>query len=139
MMDRHRARILAVQSCCQFDVLGESFLSELDGFLAEESPAENVRTYARRLTSETWRRVGEIDTALGAAAEHWDVSRMPLVDRNILRVAVCELWSEGDVPAKVAINEAVELAKEFGSADSGRFVNGILDAIHKARADAGGT
>ena len=70
-----------------------------------------------------------IDETIGRTSEHWTVSRMPLVDRNILRVATYELLHATDVPASVAINEAVELAKTYGGDDSSKFVNGVLGKI----------
>jgi N utilization substance protein B len=76
-----------------------------------------------------WGRIGEIDALIGEAAEHWRVERMTLVDRNILRLGAYELSPGSDIPVAVAINEAVELGKRFGSEESGAFVNGILDRI----------
>ena len=74
----------------------------------------------------------EIDTTLAGAAENWDLERMAIIDRNILRIAVAELLHVDDVPWKVAIDEAVTLASRYGGADSPRFVNGVLDALaHK--------
>jgi len=72
-----------------------------------------------------------IDRHIGQVTEHWDLDRMAVVDRNILRLAVYELLWEPEVPAKVAINEAIEIAKKFGTRESGRFINGILDRVSK--------
>jgi N utilization substance protein B len=74
---------------------------------------------------------GKTDQLITQYAEHWDLDRMAVVDRNILRLAVHELLWQPDVPPKVAINEAIELAKKFGTADSSRFINGLLDRILK--------
>jgi len=76
-----------------------------------------------------WGRVEEIDALIGEAAEHWRVERMTLVDRNILRLGAYELSLGSEIPFAVAINEAVELGKRFGSEESGAFINGILDRI----------
>ena len=73
----------------------------------------------------------KIDQTISRFTEHWDLERMAVVDRNILRLAVYELLWTGDVPPKVAINEAIEIAKKFGTRESGRFINGILDRVHK--------
>lgn len=75
----------------------------------------------------------EIDAVIKAQAEHWRLERMPVVDRNILRLAVYELLYESDVPHLVVVDEAIELAKRFGSENSGRFINGLLDGVLKSR------
>ena len=122
-----------MQSLCQHEVLDESFLAQLDEFLADESPGADVVDYARELVRDCEGRLEEIDAAIQGSAEHWDVKRMAAVDRNTLRVAVCELLHRPDVPAKVAINEAVDIGKLFGTAESGGFINGVLDAVLKRR------
>ena len=78
----------------------------------------------------------EIDKVIETSAEHWDIKRMAVVDRNILRLGVSEILYAADVPVKVAINESIELAKKFGDQESSRFVNGILDQIAKKHAPA---
>jgi N utilization substance protein B len=77
----------------------------------------------------------EVDQALDAAAEHWSLERMAVLDREILRLALAELWYDPSVPVEVSINEAVELAKNYGTEDSSRFVNGVLSrfAVDAAR------
>ncbi len=131
MIDRHQARILAMQSLCQFEVLGADFLAQLDDFLADDDPPESVREYAKRLVLETRDRLTELDAALQTVAENWELKRMAPVDRNILRVAACELKTQIDIPRNVAITEAVEIAKAFGTAESPAFINGVLDAAVK--------
>ena len=120
-----------MQALCQFDSLGEDFLSQLDEFLADENPPSAVQRYARNLFREAHTNRTAIDEHIQSAASHWDIGRMATVDRNILRTAACELLHRTDVPAKVVINEAVEIAKEFGALESPAFVNGVLDAIKK--------
>lgn len=85
--------------------------------------------YARSLAAGVESSIDEIDDVIGQTSEHWAVSRMPYVDRNILRIAVYELLHEADVPPSVVINEAVELAKVYGGDDSSKFVNGVLGKI----------
>lgn len=131
MIDRHQARILALQSLCQFEVLGADFLAQLDDFLDDDKPDPQVRNYARRLVLETRDRIVELDAALQTVADNWDLKRMAPVDRNILRVAACEMRTQTGIPPKVAITEAVEIAKAFGTAESPAFINGILDAVLK--------
>jgi N utilization substance protein B len=129
MSTRRESRILAMQALCQFEAHGDAFMDDLDAFLRDESPPEEVFTYARSLAAEGWKEHDAIDARIEAISEHWSVKRMAIVDRNILRMAVCELQQHTDVPPKVVINEAVEIAKAFGAAESGGFINGILDAI----------
>jgi transcription antitermination factor NusB len=93
--------------------------------------------YARQLVEGTVQRKAEIDELIRSQTDHWRLERMPAVDRNILRLAIYEFLSEEDVPKLVVIDEAIELAKRFGSEQSGRFVNGLLDGLLKERAFPG--
>jgi N utilization substance protein B len=88
-----------------------------------------AREYAERLVTALSEHLDEIDVLLGESSEGWEVERMSIVDRNILRIAVTEFLYVDDVPSKVSIDEAVMLATRYGGADSPRFVNGVLDAI----------
>jgi N utilization substance protein B len=88
-------------------------------------------TYAKRLFIKTIAEAETIDGAIRDRATNWDFSRIGYVEKNILRAAVAELWFFPETPAKVVIDEAVEMAKEFGSAQSGSFINGVLDAVYK--------
>ena len=100
---------------------------------AEAQVADDVKSYANQLVEGTRQRLTDIDQVITAHADNWNLKRMAVIDRNILRLGAFELLYLDDVPAKVCINEAIELAKRFGDAESGKFVNGILDAIHKKR------
>jgi len=122
-----------MQALCQLDALGKSFLAQLDDFLADDDPAESVQDYARKLVLAARDRLDELDAALQTVAENWELKRMATVDRNILRAAACELATCDNIPPKVVITEAVEIAKAFGTADSPAFINGVLDAIVKRR------
>ncbi len=93
--------------------------------------------YAQRLARGATEHRDSIDALIREQAEHWRLERMPAVDRNILRLAVYEFLHEPDVPKLVVVDEAIELAKKFGSDDSGRFVNGLLDGLLKKRAFPG--
>ncbi|UCG17726.1 MAG: transcription antitermination factor NusB [Phycisphaerales bacterium] len=131
-VDRHQARILAVQLLAQLDAQGESFLHEVDAFLAHSDlePNRATRSRAASLVRRCWDRRAGLDERIAAAARHWSMDRMSPAERNVIRVALVEL-DDGDVPAKVAINEAIEISRQFGSAESARFVNGLLDAVWK--------
>jgi N utilization substance protein B len=128
-IDRHQARILAMQALAQLDVQGDSFFATLDDFLAEAEVNDHTRAHAAELARECWAARAQVDKWIRAAAEHWSLERMSPVDRNTVRVAVREMVR--GVPVWVAINEAIEISKEYGSAESARFVNGVLDAIRK--------
>jgi N utilization substance protein B len=132
---RHRARELALKTlyACEIGATPEweDVLRRIgeDGSFAGES----VR-YARELVRETVASRGTLDETIALHAANWELKRMAALDRNILRLAAAELFFFGDVPFRVVIDEAVELAKTYGTEGSGGFVNGILDSIHKSRA-----
>jgi N utilization substance protein B len=98
---------------------------------------DKALAHAQALFEGTVEHLDEVDTLIRSKAEHWRLERMPSVDRNILRLAVFEFLYQLDVPKLVIINEAIELAKRFGSEDSGRFVNGLLDGLLKSQNFAG--
>ena len=98
-----------------------------------EEPSREVLGYARTLVQGVQDKHADIDELITRYADHWAISRMPVIDRNVIRVALWELVWGGDVPVAVAINEAVELAKSYSTEDSGRFVNGILGKIVEDR------
>ena len=119
-----------MQGLCCLDVQGDEALELLDIFIAQsrEDPATVVES--KIMLAEARAIRDRADDLLAGESQHWDVARMALVDRNILRLAVWELLT-GRTPRKVVINEALRLAKEFASAESARFINGVLDATSK--------
>jgi len=129
-IDRHQARILAMQMLCQLDVQGDEALEQLDGFLAGTDARPRAIRYAADLVRSVWARREALDARVSGQLEHWQTERLSPVERNLIRVALVEL-SGPDVPPKVAINEAIEIGREFGGADSPKFVNGVLDALWK--------
>jgi N utilization substance protein B len=132
MRKRTRARELALQILFQFDLRGEEILDDLDGILVRSGKAPDVAEFARELVLGTVAMSEEADRQIAEVAEHWDVRRMAAIDRNILRMAVFEMRERTDIPNKVAINEAIELGKKYSTAQSGAFINGILDRIRRA-------
>ena len=99
-----------------------------------DAPVEDeVRAFATRLADGVVAHVSEIDPLITEAADHWRIERMQVMDRLILRLAVYEFLFATDIPGKVVINEALELARTFSTDDSVRFINGILDAIRRTR------
>lgn len=133
---RAQAREVAVQALYQFEVSQRGSsphrgIADLEPFLATATSDAWVRDFARRLVDGVLARLGSIDETIRGAAERWKLERIALVDRSILRLATYELLDEPDVPPKVAIDEAIELAKKYSTAQSGAFVNGVLDRIYR--------
>ena len=128
MGSRHQARERALQILFQYDIHGKPGLW-LDLFWTENEATDEVRTFAERLVAGVLEKKKELDIRIEKYATNWKVSRMPIVDRNILRAGVYELLWMDDVPAKVTVNEAIELAKSFGDDEASKFVNGILDQV----------
>lgn len=138
MLERTKGRRQALHILYQREITGEPvehILNERSFSPEEGEPNE----YSRKLLAGIDANRDEIDEAIGRISEHWALARMPLVDRNILRIAGYEiLCLPGDVPASVAINEAVELAKTFGGEDSSKFVNGVLGRLAEQTAEEEG-
>jgi N utilization substance protein B len=134
---RRKARELALQLLYQLDVQGEDNPQpHLDDFWLRHPVDREARDFAESLVRGTKTHEAEIDELIARYAENWELDRMAVVDRNILRQGIFELrWTSG-VPPKVAINEALEVAKKFSTQESSRFINGILDRIHKEQAPA---
>ena len=138
MRKRTKSREYALQMLYQMDIRRSSPGDVLAEFWGAHEPETDVKEFANKLFAGTIERLAEIDPLIASHAENWDLKRMAVIDRNILRLGVFELLHMNEAPPKVCINEAIELAKRFGDADSGKFINGILDAIHKAHARADG-
>lgn len=100
-------------------------------FEQEAEHPQDVREFAEEMVCGITSRLAEIDEKVSEYATNWQLNRMAVIDRNVLRMGLYELKYAKGIPPKVAINEAVDLAKKFGDLDSGKFVNGILDRIHK--------
>jgi N utilization substance protein B len=131
-MDRRtRARELAMQALYQLDVQGPDLLERLNEFFIENSPDDLVRKLADDWSKGTWKNLEQCDELIVASAIKWRLSRISSVDKSILRLAVYQLKFCPDIPPKVVINEAVELAKKFSTDKSSSFVNGVLDAVRK--------
>ena len=129
--ERHQARILAMQALCQWDVQQDSAPESLADFLSAQDAACGARGYATELVESFWKQGALIDETIIAATEKWEFSRISTAERNIMRVAVVELFDRR-VPPKVALDEAIEIGREYGGADSPRFINGVLDRILKS-------
>ena len=126
---RRRARAVALQVLYEFDSAGHDVESALAHLLADAGLPEEDAAFSRGLVGGVIRNKEEIDQHIKKFAPAWPLEQIPVVDRNILRLAIFEILLDNNVPVKVAINEAVELAKKFGSDSSSRFVNGVLGSV----------
>jgi N utilization substance protein B len=128
MSRRTRAREVALQALFQEDLNPQNSLENLGAFLAARIKDEKLRDFAKQLVLGVKRNQAELDALLAEKAENWSVQRMAATDRNLLRLGAYEI-RYGDTPVRVAIDEAIELAKRFGTANSPQFINGILDKL----------
>jgi transcription antitermination protein NusB len=128
---RRKARELALQMLFQHDMAGNAPDMIVGTFEDLQKSKANTREFAERIFRGTVDHLGEIDEMIQAQAENWRLSRMAVVDRNIIRMSVYEFMHEDDTPKLVIIDEAVEIAKKFGTQKSSQFINGILDGILK--------
>ncbi len=128
-MSRHKAREVALKALFQIDVGRIPVERAIEAALAEEAPAPEAGGFARGLVMGTAERLAEIDGVLRQFSVGWSVPRMANIDRNILRLAVYEILHVPEIPASVSVNEAVELAKQYGDENSRRFINGILGNV----------
>lgn len=135
MSNRHLARSIVMQSLYQWDFKGQPSAA-LPAIVAQ-----NIAEFGTGLNKENEKfiedtvndivdKIPKLDEIIKKYAPHWDIAQMSIVDRNILRIGVYEMTENDSVPAKVAINEAIEVAKSYGGQSSGKFVNGILGAMY---------
>ena len=136
MKKRTRSRELALQFLYQLDLLGSSELESLTDFLREEGGDSETAKYARKLVEGTFDSIPELDDEIRSVTQNWQIERMAVIDRNVLRMAAFELLHCEEIPPKVAINEGIELGKRFSTQNSGAFINGILDKIKNRAAAA---
>lgn len=132
MRKRTKARETALKILYAADVTGDAVTEQKECFWRdhdEEDPP--VREFADFLLDGIDEKLPELDGIISTYAENWEIKRMATIDRNVLRIATFELLYAEEVPPKVAINEAIDMAKKYGDRDSGKFVNGILDRIKK--------
>jgi N utilization substance protein B len=126
---RHTGRELALKALYQMDIRGEASSEDLALFFDNFPAEDRSRTFALRLLDGVRRERRDIDSHIADVLENWSIGRLSRIDHNILRLAVYELTRMNDIPARVTIDEAIELAKTYGDQESGRFVNGVLDQI----------
>lgn len=135
---RHRARVIALQALYEIDLVGHDTETTLAHCLRKDTP-EDIANFAEKLVAGVLQHRPEIDSTIQRFAPTYPVGQLSPIDRNTLRLAISEIMFNDDVPVKAAINEAVELAKAFGSEASPRFINGVIGAVVSAgAADQGG-
>ena len=126
---RRRARALALQALYEVDSAGHEVEGVVNHLLTDERLSAENGAFVRELVSGVIQNKEKIDLNIQNFAPAWPIEQIPVVDRNILRLAIFEVLLDNKVPVKVAINEAVELAKTFGGNNSSRFVNGVLGSV----------
>jgi transcription antitermination factor NusB len=132
MRKRSIARECALKVLYQIEMTGRTPVNALAAFWEQEPEhTDDVREFASKLVDGIHANLAGLDGKLGEYATNWQLSRMAVIDRNVLRMGLYELKLASDIPPKVAINEAVELVKKYGDLDSSKFVNGVLDKVHK--------
>ena len=127
--ERRKARALALQALYEIDSVGHEMEAVVSRLLAKGELSEENAAFIRELVSGVIQNKEQIDCNIQSFAPAWPVEQIPVVDRNILRLAIFEILLDNKVPVKVAINEAVELAKMFGGDNSAKFVNGVLGSV----------
>ena len=128
---RRKAREFALQMLYQWDQSGQKS-AQVESLFWKAARAEAAtRKFANQLFEGAAAQVAELDKIIKKHSKNWRLERLAVIDRNILRLGIYELRSGGDVPAKVVINEAIELAKKYSTEESAPFINGILDAVFK--------
>lgn len=139
MSNRHLARTIAMQSLYEWDfnkMKNEELSALINNNLKEFAPDFDDNSFTSHLVKGVINHLDEINDLITKYAPEWPLEQITVVDRNILRIGIYELrFSGGEIPPKVAINEAIELAKTFGGESSGKFVNGVLGTIFKEMAD----
>jgi N utilization substance protein B len=120
-----------MQGLYQLDVQGSELLGSLGDYFIENESDDSIRALALKWCKEAWQNLEDCDELISRASIKWRLSRLSPVDKSILRMSVYHLKCCPDIPPKVVINEAVELAKKFSTAQSPGFVNGVLDAVMK--------
>jgi transcription antitermination factor NusB len=136
MRKRTLAREFALQVLYQIDITRDSYVESLSDFWqahSEEGLQEQVKNFTNELVKGVADNLEVIDGKINQYATNWQIRRMAVVDRNILRMSCYELMFRDDIPWKVSINEAIELAKKYSSPEAKKFVNGILDKIKSER------
>ena len=128
---RRKAREIALEALYRIEVANDDAEDILKDIFSRGKPKPDIQDYAKRLVKETTVHLRDIDKIIEEVAENWKLSRIAIIDKNILRFAICEILYFDDIPPKVSLDEAIEIAKKYSTENSGRFVNGVLDKVIK--------
>jgi len=131
MRIRSKAREIAICVLYEIEISKKDYKELLNNYFDNYPHKEEIKKFSSQLVEGVVKNLSHLDSLIKKYVKNWEIDRMAIIDRNILRMASFELVFLKDIPPKVSINEAVELAKKFGDIDSPRFVNGILDRIYK--------
>lgn len=139
MSNRHLARTIALQSLYEWDFYNRKKNAPeiVNRNISENAPDLDEKSFCQNIVKEIVKRQDEIDGTLTKFAPDWPLEKITTVDRNVLRIGIYELVFNDDIPSKVAINEAIELAKTFGGESSGKFINGVLGAVYRDQLSQG--
>lgn len=128
-MNRHLGRMIAMQTLFEHDFRNDSDIDEIKSRNINEYSDDADSKFVEELVDGTIKNIRSVDDDISAAAPEWPIDQISLIDKSILRLAIYELTNNKDVPAKVVINEAVELGKQFGGENSSKFINGVLGTV----------
>lgn len=137
MSQRRKAREFALQILFQYDLADGNIGEIMESFWKDKKVNQKTISFCSKLVSGTIDKISEIDEKISLHSLNWKLERMSTVDRNVLRIATYELLFLKETPPPVVINEAIEVAKKFGTEDSAKFINGILDAIRRSLEENG--
>jgi transcription antitermination factor NusB len=131
MSARRKARELALKALYAYEISGSDAQQVSEEIISSSQIKEDAKRFSKVLFDRTLRNVEKIDDLIKRSVKSWEFSRIALVEKNVLRIGVCEIVFFPDIPVPITINEAVELVKRYGEKDSKNFVNGVLDYIAK--------
>jgi N utilization substance protein B len=129
LKERRRARVLALRILYRWEITGDPLEEVISSAERELSPKKGLPRFTLELLDLIWRERERIDREIEGYANRWSLQRMPIIDRNLLRMGVAEILFREDIPHSVTVNECVELAKRYSTEDSGKFINGILGSL----------
>lgn len=136
MSTRRQARVFVLKALYSYEILPREIDVLIDELVGEVSLSEEHMTFARHYIETAIAHLDDLDQEIIKLAENWEIKRIAIIDKTILRMALCELHYMPDIPEKVAVNEAIDLAKEYSTLESSSFVNGILDAAMTSPGDS---
>lgn len=137
MLERHLLRSIVLQSLFEWDVRKDNHKEDIQNILLKNvedfAQTDKIPSFAQKVINCVFEKQKDLDNIIQKAAPQWPIEKIPVIDRNILRIGICELLysDRKEVPPKVAINEAIELSKAFGGENSGRFISGVMGTIYK--------